>query len=131
MLISFKKLFKGYIFSVSKNSKFATVSSTDIYKFTCCELLNPVEFVSELFPVYIPDDVVKLLPEMRWKITWITKAQYQKITSIMQLYHKDMANFKHVNRLKVVIHCSYALCLTITIKRKTWNLDKNLEPPQV
>lgn len=73
MLISFKKLFKGYIFSVDENSQFAKVSSTRIYKFTCCELLNPVEFVSELFPAYIPDDVVKLLPEMKWKIMWITK----------------------------------------------------------
>lgn len=91
MLISFKKLFKGYIFSVDENSNFAKVSSTHIYKFTCCELLNPVEFVSELFPAYIPDDVVKLLPEMKWKIMWITKTQYWKITSIMRLYHKDMA----------------------------------------
>lgn len=69
MQISVKKLFKGYVFLVDDNSKFAEVSLTHIYKFTCCELLNPVEFVSELFPAYIPDDVVKLLPEMKRKIT--------------------------------------------------------------
>lgn len=37
------------------------------FKITCCELLNPEEFVSELFPVYNPDDVVKLLPETNEK----------------------------------------------------------------
>lgn len=50
---------------MDENSKFVKVSSSHMYKFTCCELLNPVEFVSELFPAYIPDDVVKLLPEMK------------------------------------------------------------------
>lgn len=35
------------------------------FKITCCELLNPEEFVSELFPVYNPDDVVKLLPKTK------------------------------------------------------------------
>ena len=35
------------------------------FKITCCELLNPEEFVSELFPVYNPDDVVKLLPKIK------------------------------------------------------------------
>lgn len=91
MTISFNKLFKGYIFSVDENSKFAKVCWTPIYKFTCCELLNPVEFVSELFPAYIPDDVVKLLPEMKWKIVWITKTKYWKIPSITRLYHNIMA----------------------------------------
>lgn len=91
MTISFNKLFKSYIFSADENSKFAKVCWAPIYKFTCCELLNPVEFVSELFPAYIPDDVVKLLPEMKGKVMWITKTKYWKITSITQFYHNTMA----------------------------------------
>lgn len=104
-----EELFFSY-FSVDENFKFVDVSSIHIYKITCCELLNPVEFVSELFPAYIPDDVVKLLPEIKWKIMWITKTQYWKITSILQLYHKAMAYFNTSHMLTDLVVISSVTC---------------------